>query len=66
MTIPQRKGDSIVVDTHEHPFYRKTEQDFEVATSMEKLGKLRAVFRKGGTVTAGNSSVLNDGACALY
>ncbi|MDQ7033480.1 MAG: thiolase family protein [Anaerolineae bacterium] len=63
--IPQRKADPIVVDTDEHPFYRKTENGYEVATSMEKLGKLRPAFRKDGTVTAGNSSGLNDGACAL-
>jgi acetyl-CoA acetyltransferase family protein len=65
VTIPQRKGDPIVVDTDEHPFYRKTETGYEVATSLEKLGTLRAAFRQGGTVTAGNSSGLNDGACAL-
>lgn len=63
--IPQRKGDSIVVDTDEHPFYRKTDTGYELATTIEKLGKLRAVFREGGTVTAGNASGLNDGACAL-
>jgi acetyl-CoA acetyltransferase family protein len=63
--IPQRKGDPIVVDTDEHPFYKQTDNGYEVATSMEKLGKLRAVFREGGTVTAGNASGLNDGACAL-
>ena len=38
---------------------------YEVATSLEKLGKLRPAFREGGSVTAGNSSGLNDGACAL-
>ena len=63
--IPQRKGDPIVVDTDEHPFYRKTENGYEVATNMEKLGKLRPAFRQGGSVTAGNASGLNDGACAL-
>lgn len=65
VSIPQRKGDPIIVDTDEHPFYRKTDNGYEVATSLEKLGKLRAVFREGGTVTAGNASGLNDGACAL-
>lgn len=65
ITIPQRKGDPIVIDTDEHPFYKKTDKGYEVATSLEKLGKLRAVFRDGGTVTAGNASGLNDGACAL-
>ena len=65
VTIPQRKRDPIVFDTDEHPFYRKTENGYEVATNLEKLGKLRPAFRKDGTVTAGNSSGLNDGACAL-
>ncbi len=63
--IPQRKGDPIVFDTDEHPFYKQTEQGFEVSTSPEKLASLRPAFREGGTVTAGNSSGLNDGACAL-
>ena len=65
VTIPQRKGEPIVVNTDEHPFYRQTENGYEVATNLEKLGKLRAVFRDGGTVTAGNASGLNDGACAI-
>jgi acetyl-CoA C-acetyltransferase len=49
----------------EQPFYRRTGQGYEVTTDMEKLGTLRPVFRDGGSVTAGNSSGLNDGACAL-
>lgn len=65
VTIPQRKRDPIIVDTDEHPFYKQTDNGYEVATSLEKLGKLRAVFRENGTVTAGNASGLNDGACAL-
>ncbi len=65
VTIPQRKGDPVIVDVDEHPFYRRTDSGYEVSTTLEKLGKLPAVFRKGGTVTAGNSSGLNDGACAL-
>jgi len=63
--IPQRKGDDIVVDTDEHPFYRRVDGRYEVATSREKLAALRPAFRGGGTVTAGNSSGMNDGACAL-
>ena len=63
--IPQRKGDPIIFDTDEHPFYKKTEHGFEVATTLEKLGTLRPAFREGGSVTAGNCSGLNDGACAL-
>lgn len=65
VTIPQRKRDPIVFDQDEHPFMRKGENGYEVATSLEKLGRLRAVFRAGGSVTAGNSSGLNDGSCAL-
>lgn len=55
VVIPQRKGDPKVVDTDEHPR----------ATSMEKLGSLPAPFREGGSVTAGNASGVNDGACAV-
>jgi acetyl-CoA acetyltransferase family protein len=65
VTIAQRKGDPIVVDIDEQPFYHKTDHGYEIATTMEKLGKLRPAFREGGSVTAGNSSSLNDGACAL-
>ncbi len=63
--IPQRRGEDIVVDTDEHPFYRRVNGRYEVATSGEKLAALRPAFRDGGTVTAGNSSGMNDGACAL-
>ena len=55
VTVPQRRGDPIVVDTDEHP------RD----TTMESLTKLRAAFKKDGTVTAGNSSGVNDGSAAL-
>jgi len=65
VTIPQRKGEPLVVDTDEHPFYKQSSNGYEVATSMEKLARLRPAFREGGTVTAGNASGLNDGACAL-
>lgn len=65
VSIPQRKGDPLVVDTDEHPRIQWDGEKYVLATSMEKLAKLRAVFRKGGTVTAGNSSGLNDGAAAL-
>lgn len=65
VTIPQRKGDPIVHDVDEHPRYVKTEIGYELATSLEKLGALKPVFRQGGSVTAGNASGLNDGACAL-
>ena len=55
VTIPQKKGDAVVVDTDEHPR----------ATSLEALAKLKGVVRPDGTVTAGNASGVNDGACAL-
>lgn len=63
--IPQRKASTRIVDTDEHPFMRQTSAGQEVATSLDKLAALRAVFRQNGTVTAGNSSGMNDGACAL-
>jgi len=63
--LPQRKGPPLLFATDEHPFYRKTDNGYEVATTLEKLAALRPAFRQGGTVTAGNSSGLNDGACAL-
>jgi len=65
VVIPQRKGDPISVEVDEQPFYRQTERGYEIATSLAKLSQLPPVFRQGGTVTAGNSSGLNDGACAL-
>ncbi len=65
VTIPQRRGEPVVMDTDEHPRYTKGENNYQLATSMEALGGLRPAFRKGGTVTAGNASGLNDGACAL-
>ncbi|MCY4082300.1 MAG: thiolase family protein [Caldilineaceae bacterium] len=65
VTIPQRRGEPVVMETDEHPRYTKWENNYQLATSMEALGGLRPAFRKGGTVTAGNASGLNDGACAL-
>jgi acetyl-CoA acyltransferase len=56
VTIPRRKGDPVVVDTDEHP---------RADTSLEALAKLPTPFRQGGSVTAGNSSGVNDGAAAL-
>ncbi|WP_019701652.1 3-oxoadipyl-CoA thiolase [Paracidovorax oryzae] len=55
VTIPQKKGDAVVVDQDEHPR----------ETSLEALARLKGVVREGGTVTAGNASGVNDGACAL-
>ena len=53
--IPQKKGDSITVMNDEHPRI----------TSVEALGKLKGVVKVDGTITAGNASGVNDGACAL-
>ena len=53
--IPQRKGDPVMFDTDEHPRQ----------TTPEKLAKLKPAFREGGSVTAGSSSGMNDGASAL-
>jgi len=55
VTIPQKKGDALVVDKDEHPR----------ETSLEALAKLKGVVRPDGSVTAGNASGVNDGACAL-
>ena len=55
VTIPQRRKDDVIVDADEHPR----------ATTLEKLASLRAPFRDGGSVTAGNASGVNDGAAAL-
>jgi 3-oxoadipyl-CoA thiolase len=65
VSIPQRKGDPLVVNTDEHPRIRKSENGYELDTSLEQLARLRPAFRSGGTVTAGNASGLNDGACAV-
>lgn len=54
--IPQKKGDPLLVSKDEHP---------RVDTTLESLAKLKPAFREGGTVTAGNASGVNDGACAL-
>ena len=56
VTIPQRRGDAIVVDTDEHP---------RPETTFEQLAALKAPFREGGSVTAGNASGVNDGAAAM-
>ena len=55
VTVPQRKGEPVIVNQDEHPR----------ATTVETLAKLRAPFRDGGSVTAGNASGVNDGAAAL-
>jgi len=55
VTVPQKKGDPVVIDRDEHPR----------STTLEALGKLKGVVRPDGSVTAGNASGVNDGACAL-
>ncbi len=56
VSVPVRKGDPLVIDADEHP---------RPGTTTDDLARLRPVFKKGGTVTAGNSSGINDGAAAL-
>ena len=65
VSVSGRKGAVAIVDTDEHPRYRKVDEGYELATSLENLASLTPAFRKGGTVTAGNSSGINDGAAAL-
>jgi acetyl-CoA C-acetyltransferase len=54
--LSQKKGDPVIIDTDEHP---------RADITMEKLSRLPPIFKKGGTVTAGNSSGINDGASAV-
>ena len=54
--VPRRKQEPLIVDTDEHP---------RASTTLEQLAKLPTPFREGGSVTAGNASGVNDGACAL-
>ncbi len=56
VTIPQRRGDALVVASDEHP---------RADSTLEALQKLKPIVRADGTVTAGNASGINDGACAL-
>jgi 3-oxoadipyl-CoA thiolase len=56
VTVPQRKGDPLVIEIDEHP---------RAGSTIEQLVKLRPIVRPGGTITAGNASGINDGACAL-
>ena len=56
VSVPRRKGDPIIVDSDEHP---------RADSTIEGLQKLRPIVREDGTVTAGNASGINDGACAL-
>ena len=65
VSVPQRRGDAIVVDMDEHPRYEKKNGRYELAVDQKSLGSLRPAFKKNGSVTAGNSSGINDGAAAL-
>ena len=56
VSVPQRRGDPVAVTQDEHP---------RADTTLEGLAKLRPVFKDGGTVTAGNSAGINDGAAAV-
>jgi 3-oxoadipyl-CoA thiolase len=56
MTVPQRKGEPLIIDTDEHP---------RPGSTIEGLAKLRPIVRADGTITAGNASGINDGACAM-
>ena len=56
VSIPRRRSDDLVVDTDEHP---------RPGSNLEGLAKLRPIVRQDGTVTAGNASGINDGACAM-
>ncbi len=56
VSVPQRRGDPLIVDADEHP---------RAGSTLEGLAKLRPFVRKDGSITAGNASGINDGACAV-
>jgi 3-oxoadipyl-CoA thiolase len=56
VNVPQKRGDALSIDTDEHP---------RADSSIEGIAKLRPIVRSDGSVTAGNASGINDGACAL-
>ena len=56
VNVPQRRGEPLVVDTDEHP---------RPGSTLAGLTKLKPIVRPGGTITAGNASGINDGACAM-
>jgi 3-oxoadipyl-CoA thiolase len=56
VSVPQRRGDPVIVDADEHP---------RAGSTLEGLAKLRPFVRKDGSITAGNASGINDGACAV-
>ncbi len=63
--IKDRRGNAQHLSVDEHPRYKIVDGSYELDTNLEKLAKLRPAFKKEGTVTAGNSSGINDGAAAL-
>jgi len=63
--VPRRKGPPELVAVDEHPRYNHGDDGYELAVTLDDLARLRPAFKKGGTVTAGNSSGINDGAAAL-
>ncbi|MDX1529604.1 MAG: thiolase family protein [Gammaproteobacteria bacterium] len=63
--VPGPKGQADIVDVDEHPRYKRANGGFQLATSIEELASLKPAFKKDGSVTAGNSSGINDGAAAL-
>ena len=65
ISVPQRKGDPLIVDIDEHPRYKRENSEYSIDLTLEKLSSLKPIFRKNGTVTAGNSSGINDGAAAV-
>jgi len=58
VSVPRRKGPPDIVETDEHPRYKMLDDEYVIDTSLEKLARLKPIFRKEGTVTAGNSSLL--------
>jgi acetyl-CoA acetyltransferase family protein len=65
ISVPQRRGDPLLADTDEHPRFRREGGEIVLDTNMDQMARLKPAFRAGGTVTAGNSSGINDGAAAL-
>lgn len=65
VNIPRKRGEPLVFDSDEFPRYKKTDSGYRLSTDMAQLEALKPAFRRGGTVTAGNASGLNDGAAAL-
>ncbi len=65
ITLHPPRGEPHMVDTDEHPRMTWVADRYEVSTTAERLARLKPAFREAGSVTAGNSSGLNDGAAAL-